>query len=227
MELPYDLKILPPQALDVLRYMGTRSDKQATADMLCDDLDLSDRAFGKVIRRLVTRNYDSMDAAGYYHLTPDGQSAADTIAEVQSAPALPEADAAASNGIGRRLVVVVPQVVGVGTPTTVYAGINPPAGAAGQAERPASLVLRLEALNGDIAPDEHTLDVPPDGAAEPVTFTLTSATPGTARVRVYAYQLVGSYGVEEAGGMYFDVQVDAAPSTELQAVGTDLALQPV
>jgi hypothetical protein len=57
MELPYHLRTLEPLtgALDIMRALRQEPDMLAAVDTLLDQLELSERAFGKAIRRLVTQ----------------------------------------------------------------------------------------------------------------------------------------------------------------------------
>ncbi len=223
MELPYELKILPPQAFDVLLFLNQQEHGQADAITICEGAGLSDRAFGKAIRRLVTRNYLSMDMAGEYHLTPEGRKASQIIAQVKAEETgQPNASAQGPETVPRRLTAVVPQTLGVGSPAQLYVGVDAPQGPG--LKEATALVLRLEGVNCAVAPPEHTLEVPSDGAAVPATFTLTAARAGQVRVRVRAYQLVNLDQVEDVGGMYFDARADDTHSAELQAIGINLDL---
>lgn len=226
MDLPYELRILPPQAIDVLRFMGARPDGQADADAICEGAGLTDRAFGKAIRRLVTRNYLSMDDAGYYHLTPEGRRAVAAVTQVYGdAPPAPAPQAAPA--VTRRLTVVLPKSLGVQQPAAVYIGIDAPPDSAPRLGEAASLTLRVEAINAEITPDEYTLDVPPDRAARPATFTLTAPAAGTARVRVRTCQMAG-FDMTDVGGLYVDVSAvpPEVADPALQALSVDLKLQP-
>jgi predicted transcriptional regulator len=223
MELPHDLKILPSQAVDIIHFLAQLPDGHADAETICDGANLSDRAFGKAIRRLVTRKYLRMDMGGDYHLTPEGRKAAKLLTQIEDEQTTAAQQDAAANTTPRRLTVVMPKTVGAGAPAELFAGIDrPDAGPA--AHRPTALVLRFEGVNCDITPPEHTIQVPADSAAEPATFTLTPAQAGKGRVRVRAYQVIRMDEVEEVGGMYFDFQAGDAGSADLQAISIDLDL---
>ncbi|MBN1287939.1 MAG: hypothetical protein JXB47_21250 [Anaerolineae bacterium] len=185
---------------------------------------MSDRAFGKAIRRLVTRNYLSMDLDGAYRLTPEGIKAAKIIARVDELnPRARKAAGEAEDTVSRRLTVVVPRLLGVGSPAQLYAGIEAP-DARQHLNGATSVVLRVEGINCSVSPVEHTLSVPQNAAAQPAAFTVIPDGIGQGRVRMRAYQLLRSDEVREVGGMYFDFLVDDTPSTALQAVGIDLDL---
>jgi hypothetical protein len=80
MSLSLDLQKLPPQALDIIRYLATTT-QGADVDEIIQGTGLSERAFGKAIRRLVTRYYVQMPSQGYYVLTNNGKEAAEVILE--------------------------------------------------------------------------------------------------------------------------------------------------
>lgn len=223
MELPYELKKLPPQAIDVIRFLNLQGG-QADAIAICKGADLSNRAFGKAIRRLVTRNYLSMDMDGEYRLTPEGVKAAKIIAKVdETSTDEPDESEEIEITVPRRLTIVVPTLLGAESSSNLYAGVNAP-DQKQQLNRPTSLVLRIEGVNCSISPVEQTLKVPHDSYTEPATFTVVPNGVGQGRMRVHAYQMVRSDEVREVGGMYFDFLVDDTPSTELKAVGIDLDL---
>lgn len=95
MMLPADLQRLPPQALDLIRYLGTQ-DQGASVDTIIDGTGLSERMFRKSIRRLVTRYYVEMPADEFYRLTASGRQAASTLRDYDGAdPAATDPTAAA------------------------------------------------------------------------------------------------------------------------------------
>ena len=61
MELPVSIRALPPEAIEILRYYGANGAASVHADDITVGAGLSDRGFGKAIRRLVTRNLMAMD----------------------------------------------------------------------------------------------------------------------------------------------------------------------
>ena len=79
MELPFYLRILPPEALEVLAYYRRLGNNLALADALMASTGLSDRGFGKAIRRLVTKGYLVLDGEQRYRLTEHGQRAVDDL----------------------------------------------------------------------------------------------------------------------------------------------------
>src|SRR3982751_2538155 len=120
MDLPFHLKALPPEALDVLRYFGKLNDPVAHAMKITDEVGLSDRTFGKVIRRLVTKGYLQMDGDQAYRLSESGQDAVDELLEYDAEfPADKAArQAPVEEKVSRKLVLVVPKTLQSGAATT-------------------------------------------------------------------------------------------------------------
>ncbi len=80
MALPYELTTFPTGALDIIRYLAGQDSYAAFDTEIIAALGLSDRAFGKALRRLVTREYVEMQYDGSYALTETGLEAAEAIA---------------------------------------------------------------------------------------------------------------------------------------------------
>ncbi|HEX3052842.1 MAG TPA: hypothetical protein VHP83_19440 [Aggregatilineaceae bacterium] len=89
MSLPLELQKLPPQALDVIRYLDGKEDG-ASVDAIMAGTGLSERSVGKAIRRLVTRYYASMPGEGVYLLTRLGRQAADDLRQYDGPQAAAE-----------------------------------------------------------------------------------------------------------------------------------------
>src|SRR5437016_2736496 len=107
MELPFHLKALPPEALDVLRYFGNIDMPIAHAEDITEGVGLTDRTFGKVIRRLVTKGYLQMDGDQAYRLSDQGHKAVEDIAEYDaSGPVVKTKREVVTESIPRHLVVV-------------------------------------------------------------------------------------------------------------------------
>lgn len=79
MDLPFYLRILPSEALEVLAYYRRRNNNLAYADAMMTATGLSERGFGKAIRRLVTKGYLVLDGDQRYRLTEHGQRAVDDL----------------------------------------------------------------------------------------------------------------------------------------------------
>src|SRR5215470_5353846 len=101
MELPFHLRALPSEALDVLRFYNASNLSIAHADEIMDGVGLSERLFGKIIRRLVTKGYLHMDGDQAYRLSDHGQEAVDTLAEFDAVS--PGAKVEKKSGSGEKI----------------------------------------------------------------------------------------------------------------------------
>src|SRR5689334_2193939 len=108
MPLPYNLQKLPPEALDVLRYMGKTS-RAESAETLEQGTKMSGRLIGKAIRRLVNYDYISMQDAYTYALTTDGNLAVKQLAEYDATENDETVKAKSAALAQRRLTVVMPR----------------------------------------------------------------------------------------------------------------------
>ena len=245
MGLPLDLQKLLPQALDVIRYLGTEEDGGADVDTIMDGTGLSERAFGKAIRRLVTRYYVEMPDTGYYVLTERGWQAAEDLHVFDGTPGVPAAeDASLAEGevpeeeteaptaqvrYSRRFSMFLPRELVAGSTTALRAGFDTPAADQAPLQEPGRVIIRLSAPGCDVTPVERPLEVPVKGAAGPVQFRITPRQEGTVRVKVIAYQLVSQRDLRGVGGMYFDLPIAGFPtpgSVEFQTLGAAVALYP-
>src|SRR5438046_4617226 len=121
MSLPFNLQKLPPEALDVLRYMGKKG-SSATSDDLEAGTGIAARSIGKAIRRLVNYDYISLGADGGYQLTSDGQIAIKQIADYDIATSGAQTIAHVERKIQRRLTVVMPRACVAGKATDLFIG---------------------------------------------------------------------------------------------------------
>ena len=233
MPLPFNLQKLPPEALDVLRYMGKTPGSQ-TVETLEQGAGLSARLIGKSIRRLVNYDYIHMTSGTTYELTTDGNVAVQQIAQYDAESAnAGDQRAQAPSGTPRHLTVVLPRALAVGRATDVYFGVNAPDNSGSKLPGTVHVELKISAVNGTISADNVSLAIPPDKASAPGKIALTPATGNKiVRVRVDAFQSYEFDSMESLGGMYFDVQIapepgqaPAAPGTS-RAVGMDLLLKP-
>jgi DNA-binding MarR family transcriptional regulator len=242
--LSSDLLKLPPQALDVLRYLDTHDD-QGTVDEIIEGTGLSKRGLRKAIRRLVTRFYAEMPDQDFYRLTEKGKEAAGELraydgenvpvaapAEVDAPPAAPEVDdvpaaapaappadeaapAAEELRHVRRMSMLVPKELVIRSAVTLRAGFDaPPADDPAPLKEAGRVLLRLSAPGCDVEPVERPLDVAVDGPAGPVSFRVTPRREGAVRVKVSAYQLVSLKDIRPIGGMFFDLNVAGFPTPD-------------
>lgn len=228
MELPFHLKTLPPEALDVIRFFGTLDVPVADVDAIYSGVGLSERSFGKVIRRLVTKGYVQMDGAQTYRLTDQGQRAVEEL-EAYDAGA-PAEEAGSSKGttrsVKRRLVVALPRTLVAGQPATVHVGFNP-ANPGQSLPEPTDMVLRLSVVNGEPSrPKETSLQLDDESAHQ--SFEITAGHYTKARIRVQVFRLgPNPDDITVAGGLYVDANVVAAgkgADDRLTAYGADVTV---
>lgn len=227
MELPYHLKALPPEALDVIRYFGGLESPIAHADEITEGVGLSDRTFGKVIRRLVTKGYLQMDGDQAYRLSDQGQTAVEELAEYdETAPAEQPKREVIMEQLPRRLFIAAPQKLVAGQPTEVYVGFHEASDERELAEQ-ADVVVRLNVLNGEpMRPQEIAFELNNDH--EYKTFSVTPGLYKCLRIRASVFQLgPNPDDIAVAGGLYVDLDVTAQPdanSGQLTAYGGDITL---
>lgn len=223
-DMPYSLQTLPPEAVDILRYYADTGVESAHADSIVEGSGLSERGFGKGIRRLVTKNYLAMSTDQVYRLTDAGRRVIEEMKATGSDTASTSSQREA-RFVRRHLVLVSPGTLTADQPTEVTLGFE-------EAEddeylnAPASLLLRLSLVNGE----PHL----PRAAAVTLTnrpmqqtFEISAGrfTHARVRVEVCQYQNDGD-DFDFCGGMYVDlpVSVDAQPAP-LAAYGADVTLK--
>ncbi len=228
MELPFHLKALPPEALDVIRYFGVLETPIAHADDIIDGVGLSDRTFGKVIRRLVTKGYLQMDGDQAYRLSDHGQSAVEelTAYDESGAGTAKTKREVAVEQILRRLLLVTPNTLVAGRPAQVHVAFQPDSGDS-LGDDTMDMAVRFSLINGDPArPQEASLELD-DGAAS-CAFQVTPGLFKCLRIRVQVFQLgPNPDDISVAGGMYVDLDVLPAAdgaSSGLSAYGADIVL---
>jgi hypothetical protein len=239
-----DLQKLPPNALDVIRYLDTHDD-QGTIDEIIEGTGLSERGSRKAIRRLVTRYYADMPDQDFYRLTEKGKEAAgelraydgenvpaaapaavDAPAEAPAAQAADEetpavqaaheeAPAADVPRHARRMSVLVPKELVIRSAVTLRAGFDaPPAADPVPLQGTGRVLLRLSAPGCDVEPVERPLDVAVGGPAGPVSFRVTPRVEGPARFKIEGYQLVSLKDIRPIGGVFFDLNVAGFPTPD-------------
>src|SRR5690606_2298620 len=139
-------------ALDIIRYFGTHEGLTADADKIQASLDLSDRSFGKAIKRLVTKGYIQMDGNRIYRLSEQGQRAVTELREYDATG--PAFDGATTQDdeaeqLTRRLVMALPRRVASGQPTQLMIGLHP-ASYDDTLDQPIDMLLRLSVINGEV-----------------------------------------------------------------------------
>ncbi|MFQ3566090.1 MAG: hypothetical protein SNJ59_03745 [Aggregatilineales bacterium] len=225
MEPSSQLRTLPQEALDILRYFRSLEATAAHTDDIIEGTGLSDHGFGKAIRRLVTKNILIMDGRQIYRLTNFGQrllSELETSSE-QNAPTQ-AAQAVEPRFVHRRLVLVVPAQLRMGQPTHVVIGFEE-ANDDDIIKEPAQLRLQLNMANGEPAePVESALLL--NNRAARQTFEIAAGAFTSARVRLRVLQTInGEAAPFLCGGLYVDLPVNAGEGeAALSAFGTTLRL---
>ena len=232
MDMPSNLQNLPPEVLDVLRFFGATGQTSAHADEIIERTGLSDRGFGKAIRRLVTSTYLVMDGDQVYRLSDAGRRAVADVLEYdldtppQDRVTSSNAPAAGPRVVTRRLVLVAPAILTAGEAAPVQIAFES-AGPGQRLSSPAPVVVRFSALHADAAPPtETTLQI----GNEPVQagFTVTPGAFTTARLRVELLQSDEfGYELEPCGGLYADLPVSAAGDPQWSAHGVSVTLRDV
>ncbi|MCU0480852.1 MAG: hypothetical protein MUE54_06530 [Anaerolineae bacterium] len=223
MELPFHLKTLEPLpgALDILRYFGDLDGESADADQICEDLDMSDRRFSKAIRRLVTKEYLSMEGDMVYRLTRLGNQAVEELRDYDEATggikqvvAPRKVDVVST----RRLVVAVPKSVAPHSDSHIVVGFHP-GDNGGLAS--ADVVVRVSATDGyPESPEDVLFSLTTTYVQEPVAIKTTSS---ALRLKFEVYQLGEMGDIQPIGGMRVDVPVGKADSGFI-AYGTDVKI---
>lgn len=206
MTLPFELTTLPPQALDILRYLGRTKLEQADANALIEGTGFTERSFSKGIKRLVTKNYMMMDEARVYHLTQKGHKAIEDISAHDAVtPQMTQTNPDEST-VEYDLCVVMMSGLAAEGPTAMMLGLEP--AAADFLTGEAQLILRLEAVNADVSPREFAATLSPDMPVVMAQFDVTPTPDKRAiRLRVEAFQTLRMDEIDEIGGMYFDVNL--------------------
>ncbi len=230
MEMPANLKTLPPEAIDILRFYGQQGKTSAFADDIMEGAGLSPRGFGKFIRRLVTQSYVTSDGGGVYRLTDLGRRSVEALASLGDAlPARSQRARTTIRVVRRRLVMGVPRMLTRAQPTNLIIGFEE-AGDDDLLKDPVNLLLRINLVNGEpsagreltmLLSHRHTMQM----------VEITAGAPGStvamARIRVEVKQLsdfTGEY--EDCGGMFVDIPISAsAGDAPLIAYGTDIEIQ--
>lgn len=195
MSLPHELTTFPRNALDILRYLNGLANHAAFDGDIIDALDLSERGFGKAIRRLVTKEYVEMQIDGTYALTRRGQRGAEAIAahdaETGAAEDTPAPVEATEHTFIRRLIVVHPKTIPAGKVAYLFARMDAPA--SGEPENietsgalETALRLRSDCL---VNPAQLDLTVPSDEMSPAVRFEVTAPASGHFPVTIEAFQV--------------------------------------
>ena len=229
-EMPLSLQTLPVEALDILRYYGATGASTAHAEDIIDSTQLTDRGFGKGVRRLVTRNYLSMSGEQRYRLTEQGRRAVESLQDYEgTTPTYAEAQTETPEPrfIRRRFVLAAPKTLLAGQPTNVFVGIDDADGEE-LLHDPLTLLVRLSTVNGDPAEAQESSLVLSNRNARQV-FEITPGYYTQVRVRVQVLQFQpDDEEAEPCGGLYVDLPVtddSIGADNNLTAYGADIILK--
>ncbi len=212
MELPFHLKTLPPEALDVIRFFSSVGETEtADVDSICEGTGLSERGFSKAIKRLVTKGYAQMESGRVYRLTDQGVRAAEELAEYDANA--PEEDDSSSSyaTYSRRLLLAVPRALVANQSTNVFVGFDE-ADSEETLSNPAEIVVRLSIVNGEPrAPQDEVFALEDDSTH--AVFDVKAGDHSKVRLRLNVFQLgPNPDDINPAGGMYVDLDVVEAAS---------------
>lgn len=195
MPLPFELTTLPRYSLEIITYLYG-CDRFAADDLqIIDALGISERGFGKALRRLVTREYVEMQFDGPYALTDKGVEAAEAIKaqqgeELHQAVGGPQGydpGLAVSVTVHRRLIAVFPRAYVAGQPGYFFLKVDAPGPRDDLAPGAADLTVRLQNACL-IEPAQRDLSVPPDESSPAVRFAVTPPAAGEYRTSIEVFQ---------------------------------------
>lgn len=230
------LKTLPEEAVDILRYFHTSGESSAHAETIMAGAGLSERGFGKGIRRLVTKSYVALDGDQVYRLTEAGRRLVDVVESVsaseiaddspddqaEEAAAAPRAE---RRFVRRRLIVALPQPLIAQQPTHLHVGFAE----AENSERAAGsipILVRINLLNGEPSQPIETALLVENRTVHQV-YEITAGDASAARVRVQVAQADEDETEQRSrGGLYIDVPVEKVTvSQTMTAYGADVLLE--
>jgi len=209
-------------AFEIIQYLGETSNP-ADEYQICDDLDMSERRFGKAIKRLVTRGFVQMNGDREYFLTQTGEGAADELDEYfEGGGRRKKVD---DNKITRRLLVALPRELGAGQTSDMYIGFEADGNAS--LSNAADIVLRVSANNALLGgSDDEMLKLSNESLKQ--TLQLTPEMFTQVRVKVQVFQLApNGEDITMCGGLYVDVNVaPSEPHSSFVAYTSQIALDP-
>jgi predicted transcriptional regulator len=224
MEMPYSLQTLPPEAVDILRYYAQLNADSAHSDSIVEGAGLTDRGFGKGIRRLVTKNYVVMSSDQVYRLTDGGRR---VVEELKSFEGDTPASSARSEArfLRRHLVLVAPTTLPAGESVEIALGFEE-ADDEEYLNAPANMLIRLALVNGEPKhAREASFMLTNRQMQQSFEITAGRFTEARVRVEVCQYRDDGD-DFDFCGGLYVDlpVSVENTPHV-LAAYGVDVILK--
>lgn len=225
MDMPYNLQALPPEAIDILRYFASFGTDSAHADAIVEGTGLTERGFGKGIRRLVTKSYVFMSSDQVYRLTDSGRRVLDEVKSYSGSTTTRPSSPAEARFLRRRLVLVAPRTLPAGQAVEIGVGFDE-ADDNEYLNAPANMLLRLSMINGDPQqPLETPVMLTNRHMQESFKVTAGSYTSARIRVEVCQYRDDGDE-FDFCGGMYVDLPVTAGEADPYSsAYGIDVILK--
>ncbi|MBI1258424.1 MAG: hypothetical protein GC204_13215 [Chloroflexi bacterium] len=224
MDMPYSLQTLPPEAVDILRYYAQLNADSAHSDSIVEGAGLTDRGFGKGIRRLVTKNYVVMSSDQVYRLTDPGRRVIEELKSFEGdAPQKPSKTEA--RFVRRHLVLVAPRTLPAGEAVEIALGFEE-ASDEEYLNAPANMLIRLAVLNGEPKrPREASFMLTNRQMQQSFEITAGRFTQARVRVEVCQYRDDGD-DFDFCGGLYVDLPVstDNTPPAPA-AYGVDVILK--
>lgn len=223
MEMPYSLQTLPQEAIDILRYFANLDADSAHADAIVDGAGLSDRGFGRGIRRLVTKNYVTMSSDQVYRLTDSGRRVIEEVrnfaGDLGSVPSGGEA-----RFLRRHLVIVAPRTLPAEQAVEIALGFAE-ANEDEYLNEPAELLLRLSVVNGEPRrPQEAQVTLTNRHMQQSFQVTAGRFTTTRIRVEVCQYRDDGDE-YDFCGGLYVDLPVTTDAAGDKAAFGSEVILK--
>ncbi len=199
MALPFELTTFPNGSLDIIRYLASCDSYAASDEAIIAGTALSERSFGKAIRRLVTREYVEMQVDGTYQLTRQGLDAAEAIAvhdeeaaaemSYSEAGEIGEEEEAGPPSVTRSALAIFPRTFAAGRPGYFFVRVEE--AAEPETELPVDMLFRLSG-DCEIFPEQDDAAVPPQAAADPVRFEITPAAAGDFNLKLEVYHITQS-----------------------------------
>jgi len=224
MDMPYSLQTLPPEAVDILRYYTRLNADSAHSDSIVEGAGLSDRGFGKGIRRLVTKNYVVMSSDQVYRLTDQGRRVIEEL-KAFDGEAPQQTDKGEARFLRRHLVLVTPRALPAGEPVEIALGFEE-ANDEEYLNAPANMLVRLTMVNGEPRrPREASFMLTNRRMQQSFEITAGRYTEARVRVEVCQYRDDGD-DFDLCGGLYVDLPVSQDNAAQAPAAyGIDVILK--
>jgi predicted transcriptional regulator len=225
MDLPYSLQTLPPEAVDILRFYAGIDGESAHADSIVDGAGLSERGFGKGIRRLVTKNYVAMSSDQVYRLTDAGKRVVEELKSYDGDAPQSQSRRREPLFLRRRVVLVTPRILTADMPVEVVLGFED-ADDDEALNEPVTMLVRLSMVNGEPRrPKESSFTLGNRKLQQAFEINAGHFTRARVRVEVCQFHDDGD-DFDFCGGLYVDLPVSLDASVDAKvAHGVDVILK--